>query len=95
MRLNFKAPTEQGVIDLDHFTVDMLGDLTLAVGQEQTLTVDVTAKGTDGELLENQLISIGLNDAALNNGVSYVSTQAIRTDVNGHAKFTIKVKRAM
>ncbi|MFV5392254.1 hypothetical protein VXO80_11640 [Acinetobacter towneri] len=92
LRLNFKAPTEQGVIDLDHFTVDMLGDLTLAVGQEQTLTVDVTAKGTDGELLKNQLISIGLNDAALNNGVSYVSTQAIRTDVNGHAKFTIKVK---
>ncbi|WP_104499390.1 hypothetical protein [Acinetobacter indicus] len=92
LRLNFKAPTEQGVIDLDHFTVDMLGDLTLAVGQEQTLTVDVTAKGTDGELLKNQLISIGLNDAALNNGVSYVSTQAIRTDENGHAKFTIKVK---
>ncbi len=92
LRLNFKAPTEQGVIDLDHFTVDMLGDLTLTVGQEQTLTVNVTAKGTDGELLKNQLISIGLNDAALNNGVSYVSTQAIRTDVNGHAKFTIKVK---
>ena len=92
LRLNFKAPTEQGVIDLDHFTVDMLGDLTLAVGQEQTLTVDVTAKGTDGELLENQLISIGLNDAALNNGVSYDSTQAIPTDENGHAKFTIKVK---
>lgn len=92
LRLNFKAPTEQGVIDLDHFTVDMLGDLTLTVGQEQTLTVNVTAKGTDGELLKNQLISIGLNDAALNNGVSYVSTQAIRTDENGHAKFTIKVK---
>ena len=92
LRLNFKAPTELGVIDLDHFTVDMLGDLTLAVGQEQTLTVDVTAKGTDGELLKNQLISIGLNDAALNNGVSYDSTQAIRTDENGHAKFTIKVK---
>ena len=70
LRLNFKAPTDQGVIDLDHFTVDMLGDLTLAVGQEQTLTVDVTAKGTDGELLKNQLISIGLNDAALNNGVN-------------------------
>lgn len=92
LRLNFKAPTEQGVIDLDHFTVDMLGDLTLTVGQEQTLTVNVTAKGTDGELLKNQLISIGLNDAALNNGVGYVSTQAIRTDANGHAKFTIKVK---
>src|SRR5690606_2413023 len=92
LRLNFKAPTEQGVIDLDHFTVDMLGNLTLTVGQEQTLTVNVTAKGTDGELLKNQLISIGLNDAALNNGVSYVSTQAIRTDANGHAKFTIKVK---
>lgn len=92
LRLNFKAPTEQGVIDLDHFTVDMLGDMTLTVGQEQTLTVNVTAKGTDGELLKNQLISIGLNDAALNNGVSYVSTQAIRTDENGHAKFTIKVK---
>lgn len=92
LRLNFKAPTEQGVIDLDHFTVDMLGDLTLAVGQEQTLTVNVTAKGTDGELLRKQLISIGLNDAALNNGVSYDSTQAIRTDENGHAKFTIKVK---
>lgn len=92
LRLNFKAPTELGVIDLDHFTVDMLGDLTLAVGQEQTLTVDVTAKGTDGKPLKNQLISIGLNDAALNNGVSYDSTQAIRTDANGHAKFTIKVK---
>ena len=92
LRLNFKAPTEQGVIDLDHFTVDMLGDMTLTVGQEQTLTVNVTAKGTDGKLLKNQLISIGLNDAALNNGVSYDSTQAIHTDENGHAQFTIKVK---
>lgn len=92
LRLNFKAPTEQGVIDLDHFTVDMLGDMILTVDQEQTLTVNVTAKGTDGELIKNQLVSIGLNDAALNNGVSYVSTQAIRTDENGHAQFTIKVK---
>lgn len=92
LRLNFKAPTELGVIDLDHFTVDMLGDLTLAVGQEQTLTVDVTAKGTDGKPLKNQLISIGLNDAALNNGVSYDSTQAIRTDEDGKAQFTLKVK---
>ncbi|MFH7409956.1 hypothetical protein [Acinetobacter variabilis] len=92
LRLNFKAPTEQGVIDLDHFTVDMLGDMTLTVGQEQTLTVNVTAKGTDGKLLKNQLISIGLNDAALNNGVSYDFTQAIRTDENGHAQLTIKVK---
>lgn len=92
LRLNFKPPVEQGVIDLDHFEVNMLGDLILSVGQEHTFAVTVDAKGNDGKALKNQLVTIGLNEAALNNGVSYASPQALRTDENGKVKFDIKVK---
>ncbi|MBJ9986766.1 Ig-like domain-containing protein [Acinetobacter sp. S40] len=90
--LNFKAPTDQGTIDLDYLNVDMPGSMVLASGVEQTLQVVVKATGTDGKNFTGQKVGVGLNDAAISNGVSFVSASALQTDANGIAKFDLKVK---
>lgn len=90
--LNFKAPTAQGEIDLDHLNIDMLGSLILTVNNEKTFDVTVNALGTDGKALANQKVSIGLNDAATSNGASLATAATLTTNAQGQATFKIKVK---
>ena len=90
--VNFKAPTAQGEVDLDYLNVDMLGSLVLATGVEKTIAVKVNAVDTNGKAFANQRVSIGLNDAALSNGVSLATASALTTDANGQATFSVKVK---
>ncbi|MFW2174179.1 hypothetical protein ACG95N_11745 [Acinetobacter guillouiae] len=92
VNLNFKAPTAQGEIDLDHLNIDMLGSLILTANNEQTFDVTVNALGTDGKALANQKVSIGLNDAATSNGASLATAVTLTTDAQGQATFKIKVK---
>lgn len=90
--INFKAPTTLGEIDLDYLNVDMPGSLILIANSEKTIAVSVSATGTDGKVLPNQKVTIGLNDAALSNGVSLVTASSLTTNENGQATFNIKVK---
>lgn len=90
--LNFKAPTAQGEIDLDYLNVDMPGSLILTANKEKPLAVTVSATGTDGKILANQKIAIGLNDAALSNGVSLATASSLTTDATGKVTFDLKVK---
>src|SRR5690606_29222261 len=91
--LNFKAPTEQNKVDLDYLDVQMPGAIIVSSGAtEQTLRVVVKAIGTDGKAFANQKVGLGLNDAALSNGVSLTSASGITTDANGNAVFSLKVK---
>ncbi|MFW1644810.1 Ig-like domain-containing protein [Acinetobacter guillouiae] len=92
VNLNFKAPTAQGEIDLDHLNIDMLGSLILTVNNEQTFDVTINALGTDGKALANQKVSIGLNDAATSNGASLATAATLTTNAQGQATFKIKVK---
>lgn len=92
VNLNFKAPTAQGEIDLDHLNIDMLGSLILTANNEQTFDVTVNALGTDGKALANQKVSIGLNDAATSNGASLATAATLTTNAQGQATFKIKVK---
>ena len=92
LTLNFKAPTEQSEIDLDYFNVNMPGSTVLNVGQEYTFNIIVNAQGTDNQAYAGQRIGLGLNEAALNNGVSLISSSASVTDEDGKAIFSVKVK---
>lgn len=89
--VNFKAPTDQTEIDLDYLAVDMPGNVVLNSGVEQIINVVVNATGTDGKALTGQKVGIGLNEAALSNGVSLATASALST-VNGKATFSLKVK---
>ncbi|ENX32539.1 hypothetical protein F889_03521 [Acinetobacter colistiniresistens] len=89
--VNFKAPTDQTEIDLDYLAVDMPGNVVLTSGVEQTINVVVNATGTDGKPLTGQKIGIGLNEAALGNGVSLATASALSTE-NGKVTFSLKVK---
>lgn len=92
IKLNFKAPSDE--IDLDYFNMDadVVGDMQLSVGEEKYFNVTVDVKGTDGIALKNQRLGIGLNQAALSNGVSLVSSSSLVTGENGQVVFRIKVK---
>ena len=93
IRLNFKAANEQGVIDLDYLTIsDLPGQLVLSSGTEQTFNVDINAAGTDGKIYAGQKVAIGLNEAALNNGVSLSTASVLTTNDAGKATFSLKVK---
>lgn len=92
VNLNFKAPTAQGEIDLDHLNIDMLGSLVLKVGKEEIVDVTVNALGTDGKILPNQKVSIGLNDVAISNGASLATAATLTTNDKGQATFKVKVK---
>ena len=93
VKINFKAPTAQGENDLDYLNIeDMRGNLVLTTNSEKTIAVVVNAVGTDGKVLANQKVAIGLNDAALSNGVSLVTASSLTTDATGKATFNIKVQ---
>ena len=92
LTLNFKAPTDQGTIDLDYLNLNMDGSRVITLQQEQTIAVAVNAVGTDGKVLAGQKVSIGLNDAALTNGVTLGTASALTTSSTGVANFSLKVK---
>ncbi|WP_287912527.1 hypothetical protein [Acinetobacter sp.] len=93
--LNFKAPTAQGEIDLDHLNVGIpAGSVILGINEEHNISVSVDAMGTDGKVLPNQKVSIGLNDAAISNGVSFGAdtTSTMVTNSEGKTIFNLRIK---
>ncbi len=90
--VNFKAPTAQGEVDLDYLNIELPGDLSLKVGDDKPIKVIAKAVGTDGKIRTGQKVSIGLNEAALSNGVSLASASTLTTDENGFVTFDINVK---
>ncbi len=51
----------------------------------------INAKDTEGKAFANQVVSLGLNEAALSNGVSFASPSQIMTDSNGLATFEVTI----
>jgi hypothetical protein len=95
VNLNFKPPVIQGEVDLDYLKVGVpTGSLVLDTNQEKPITVTVEAMGTNGEILPNQKVSIGLNEASINNGVSFDAntTTTMVTNAQGKVTFNLKVK---
>lgn len=92
LTLNFKAPTENDEIDLDYFNVSVspTGPLLTKVGSSQSININVNTIGTDGAALNDQLVSFGLNTAALNNGVT-ISGGSAKVTQNGGTTFTFVV----
>lgn len=89
LKLNFKAPTAVNVVDLDYFTVNTTGQAQIKSGDDSTISVKVLAKGTDGKVLANQKISIGIDDTAIQNGISYDSATTLTTDAGGNVEFKL------
>lgn len=73
----------------------MPGSLILTANSEKPIAVTVNATGTDGKILANQKIAIGLNDAALSNGVSLATASSLTTDATGKVTLTLKLKQAI
>lgn len=92
LTLNFKAATANDVVDLDYFTVNVNtpSPLMLNVNAAQSINIDVQAFGTDEQPLNDQVVSFGLNTAALNNGVS-ISGGSAKVTQNGGTSFTFVV----
>lgn len=89
LKLNFKAPTAVNVVDLDYFTVNTAGQAQIKSGDDSTISVKVLAKGTDGKVLANQKISIGIDDTAIQNGISYDSATTLTSDAAGNVEFKL------
>ncbi len=89
LKLNFKAPTAVNVVDLDYFTVNTAGQAQIKSGDDSTISVKVLAKGTDGKVLANQKISIGIDDTAIQNGISYDSATTLTSDAGGNVEFKL------
>src|SRR5690606_36553795 len=77
--LNFKSPNAGQI--LDYFTLNA-SDYVIALGVNTSKTIQVTinAKDIEGKAFANQVVSLGLNQAALSNGVSFVSPSQVMTD---------------
>ncbi len=48
--------------------------------------------GTDGKVLANQRISIGIDNTAVSNGVTYATSNNLVTDALGNAEFVLNAK---
>lgn len=55
------------------------------------VTFTIQAFNTDGSPAQNQTIGLGLNEVAVQNGVTFVGGQSVVTGTDGSAKFTINV----
>src|SRR5690606_31843747 len=88
--LNFKSPNAGQI--LDYFTLNA-SDYVIALGVNTSKTIQVTinAKDIEGKPFANQVVSLGLNQAALSNGVSFVSPSQVMTDSNGLAIFEVTI----
>lgn len=86
--LNFKSPNAGQI--LDYFTLDA-SDYVVAldVNTPKTIQVTINAKDTEGKAFANQVVSLGLNKAALSNGVSFNTPSQVMTDDKGLATFKV------
>lgn len=89
VRLNFKAPVVQQT--LDYFTLTPSKYAVELDGTAQVITVSVDAKDTKGKVLVGQTVGIGLNEAALPNGIKLLTPSATVTDNTGKATFQISI----
>ena len=88
--LNFKSPNAGQI--LDYFTLNASDYVvTLGVNTPKTIQVTINAKDTQGKAFANQVVLLGLNEAALRNGVSFVSPSQVMTDSNGLATFEVTI----
>lgn len=90
IRLNFKAPSDS--IDLSFFTVDTDGQALISTTTDTPIKIRVKAMGTDGKVLANQRISIGIDNTAVSNGVTYATSNNLVTDALGNAEFVLNAK---
>jgi hypothetical protein len=89
-RINFKAPSDS--IDLSFFTVDTDGQALISTTTDTPIKIRVKAMGTDGKVLANQRISIGIDNTAVSNGVTYATSNNLVTDALGNAEFVLNAK---
>src|SRR5690606_34160121 len=88
--LNFKSPNAGQI--LDYFTLNASDyAVTLGVNTPKTIRVTIDAKDTQGKAFANQVVSLGLNDAALSNGVSFNTPSQVMTDDKGLATFEVMI----
>ena len=90
IRINFKAPSDS--IDLSFFTVDTDGQALISTTTDTPIKIHVKAMGTDGKVLANQRISIGIDNTAVSNGVTYATSNNLVTDALGNAEFVLNAK---
>src|SRR5690606_32352643 len=64
----------------------------IATDTPTPLKIRVKAMGTDGNVLANQRINIGIDDTALSNGVSYSTANSLLTVVSGKIEFVLNAK---
>ena len=88
--INFKAPSDS--IDLSFFTVDTDGQALISTTTDTPIKIRVKAMGTDGKVLANQRISIGIDNTAVSNGVTYATSNNLVTDALGNAEFVLNAK---
>ena len=89
IQINFKAPSD--TVDLSFFTVDTDGQALISTATD-TDQIRVKAMGTDGKVLANQRISIGIDNTAVSNGITYTSANSLVTDASGNAEFVLSAK---
>lgn len=92
VRINFKAPSDS--IDLSFFTVDTDGQALISTNTTTPIKIRVKAMGTDGKVLASQRISIGIDDTAITNGVTYSTSKSLVTDAAGNVEFVLNAKPA-
>ncbi len=90
IQINFKAPSD--TVDLSFFTVDTDGQALISTATDTPIKIRVKAMGTDGKVLANQRISIGIDNTAVSNGITYTSANSLVTDASGNAEFVLSAK---
>src|SRR5690606_6911590 len=87
IQINFKAPSD--TVDLSFFTVDTDGQALISTATDTPIKIRVKAMGTDGKVLANQRISIGIDNTAVSNGITYATSNNLVTDALGNAEFVL------
>ena len=76
---------------LDYFNVSLSQYALALEGGEKVISITVDAKDINGDILAGQQVSIGLNDAALPNGIKLLTPSSLITDNAGKAVFQISI----
>lgn len=76
---------------LDYLNVAISNYAVTLNGTAKVITITVDAKDIDGNVLPGQVVGIGLNEAALPNGVTLLTPTSKVTDSNGKATFQINI----
>lgn len=90
IKLNFKVPAPVQKV-LDYFTLTSSDYAVELDSSAKIITFTVDAKDIAGDSLAGQQVSVGLNEAALQNGVVLTSPTTVLTKADGKATFTVKV----